>query len=135
MSHSIKLNETLGVIVLRSTGSMDFTELRSVLDELVRIPGFKEGLSLVIDFRGSTPVTAAEVGKLADYARRTDAKWGITKWAIIAADDLTFGLTRMYMALTEDYQVTTKVFRDARNADDWLGLGVEMEEILKQTLN
>jgi len=32
----------------------------------------------------NTPLTADEVGKLADYAKRTDAKWGVTKWAIIA---------------------------------------------------
>jgi hypothetical protein len=69
------------------------------------------------------------------YAKRTDAKWGVTKWAIIAADDLTFGLTRMYMALTEDYHVTTNVFGDAIKADDWLGLGVEMEQILRQTVD
>jgi hypothetical protein len=55
----------------------------------------------------------------------------VTKWAIIAADDLT----RMYMALTEDYHVTTNVFGDAIKADDWLGLGVEMEQILRQTVD
>jgi len=83
----------------------------------------------------NTPLTADEVGKLADYAKRTDAKWGVTKWAIIAADDLTFGLTRMYMALTEDYHVTTNVFGDAIKADDWHGLGIEMEQFLRQTLD
>jgi hypothetical protein len=67
--------------------------------------------------------------------KKTDAKWGVTKWPIIAADDLTFGLTRMYMALTEDYHVTTNVFRDAIKADDWLGLGIEMEQILRQTVD
>jgi len=55
----------------------------------------------------------------------------VIKWAIIAADDLT----RMYMALTEDYHVTTNVFGDAIKADDWLGLGVEMEQILRQTVD
>jgi hypothetical protein len=134
MSHSIKLNDAFDVIVLRSTGKVDFTELQNDLDELVRMPGFREGLSLVADFRGSsTPVTAAEIVKLADYAKRTDAKWGVTKWAIIAADDLTFGLTRMFMAMTEDYDVTTQVFRDAVKADGWLGLGIDVEEILKKT--
>jgi len=134
MPHSIKLNDALGVIVLRSAGNVDFTELRNDLDELVRLPGFREGLALVADFRGSsTPVTAAEIAKLADYAKRTDAKWGVTKWAFIAADDLTFGLTRMFMAMTEDYDVTTQVFRDDIRADGWLGLGADVEEILKQT--
>jgi hypothetical protein len=80
-------------------------------------------------------LTADEVGKLADCAKRTDAKWGVTNWAIIAADDLTFGLTRMYMALSEDYHVTTNVFGDAIKADDWHGLRIEMEQFLRQTLD
>ena len=80
-----------------------------------------------------TGTHAAEIAKLADYAKRTDAKWGVTKWAFIAADDLTFGLTRMFMAMTEDYDVTTQVFRDDIRADGWLGLAVDVEEILKKT--
>jgi hypothetical protein len=41
----------------------------------------------------------------------------------------------MYMALTEDYHVTTNVFRDAIKAGDCLGLGIEMEQILRQTVD
>ena len=44
-------------------------------------------------------------------------------------------MTRMYMALTEDYHVTTNVFGDAIKADDWHGLGIEMEQFLRQTLD
>lgn len=131
MTHSIQLDHNLGVVVLRYSGIVDFEEIRNVFDELVQIPSFREGLSLVADFRNSdTPLTADEVRKLANYALRTDGKWGATKWALIASKDRTFGLARMYLALTADYQVTTHVFRSAQDADNWLGLGVEMEEIL-----
>lgn len=134
MSHSIKLNEQLGVIVLRYRGNVDFAEIRNVLDEMVRLPGFKEGLSLVADFRDTvSPLTGEEIENLAYYAKRTDANWGVTKWAFLASKDTTFGLARMYSSLTADYQVTTTVFRDAKKADDWLGLGVEVTEILART--
>lgn len=136
MAHSMRLNENLGVIVLRYRGSVDFNEIRKALDDVVRLPGFKAGLCLVADFRdNSTPLTAAEVSALADYAKRTDADWGVTKWAFIAAKDVTFGLARMFSALTANYQVTTNVFRDARAADDWLGLGlgIDMKDILAST--
>ena len=134
MPHSIRLNEQLGVIVLRFRGDVDFSEIRKIFDTLVQIPSFKEGLALVADFRNSTsPLTGAEIATLADYAKRTDARWGATKWAFIAASDMTFGLSRMFSALTSDYQVTTHVFRDAHQADDWLGLGVEVREILAST--
>jgi hypothetical protein len=35
MSHTIKLNEDLGMIVLRAKGSMNVTEITEALDELV----------------------------------------------------------------------------------------------------
>lgn len=134
MSHTITLNEALGVIVLRYRGTVQFTEIRNVFDELVRVPGFKAGLSLVADFRDTnSPLTGAEVNRLADYAKKTDPDWGVTKWAFLASQDVTFGVARMYGALTHDYQVTTHVFRNAREADDWLGLNIELTRILALT--
>ena len=133
MSHSVRLNKDLGVVVLRAK-DMDFNECRNVLDELVRIPGFKAGLSLVADFRGTnSPITAEEVRTLADYAQKTDADWGVTKWAIVASESLSFGLSRMFAALTDECQVTTHVFHNVTDADDWLGLGVEIKQILALT--
>ena len=134
MSHSIKLNEQLGVIVLRYRGNVDFIEIQNVFDEMVRLPGFKEGLSLVADFRDTiSPLSGSEVQSLAHYAKKTDANWGATKWVLLASKDITFGLARMYSSLTADCKVTTTVFRDVKKADDWLGLGVEVTEILART--
>jgi hypothetical protein len=134
MSHSIKLNEDLGVIVLRYRGSADFVEIKNVFDELVRIPGFKPGVKLIADFRGATkPLTDDEIRKLSDYAKSTDANWGATKWAFIASKEITFGLARMFVALTDDCTVTTHAFRSAIEADDWFEIGIEMEKILEQT--
>ena len=100
----------------------------------LRLPGFREGLSLVVDFRASeTPISGTEVRELAEFARRADAKWGTTKWSFIASDDMTFGLSRIFMALTSEHQVETHVFRNIHDANGWLGLGVEMNEILLRT--
>ncbi len=134
MSHSIRLNENLGVVVVRYRGSVDFSEIRSVFDAAVHLNGFKPGLSLVVDFRdNSEPLTGAEVIALADYARRTDANWGVTKWLLIAEKDVTFGLARMFSSLTSGLDVETKVFRSAAAADDWLGIGTSVEDLLALT--
>ncbi|MEI7871138.1 MAG: hypothetical protein WCK95_03415 [Alphaproteobacteria bacterium] len=134
MSHTIRLNEELGVIVLRAKRSMDIFEVQAAFDEMVRLPGFREGLSLVVDFRGSeTPLSGADVRQLADYARRADAKWGTTKWSFVASGNTTYGLSRMFMALTSQHQVETQVFRTLADANGWLGLGVDVEEILVRT--
>lgn len=134
MSHTLTLNDELGVIVLRAKEAMSFDEFCGVFKEMVRLPGFREGLSLVADLRGSgTKLTGENIRQLAAHARATDAAWGDTKWSIIAADDLMFGLSRMFGALTDDHQIDTHVFRDVEKADGWLGLGVETHEILART--
>lgn len=134
MSHTLKLNIELGVIVLRAKQILSFNEIRGILAEMVRLPGFREGLCLVADFRGSgTSLTAEDMRLLADWARGTDAAWGDTKWSIIASSDTLFGLSRMFMSLTDELQVDTHVFRDIHAANGWLGLAVDVEEILMQT--
>ncbi len=134
MFHTLTLNNDLGVIVLRAKESMTFDELRLVFREMVRLPGFKQGLCLVAEFRGSgTVLTGEDVRQLEAHARLTDAAWGDTKWSIIASDDLLYGLSRMFGTLTEGNQVTTHVFRSVKAADDWMDLGVGVDEILAQT--
>jgi len=39
----------------------------------------------------------------------------------------------MFVALTREHQVETQVFRDVEQADDWLELGIGMEELLDRT--
>lgn len=134
MSHTIRLNDDLGVIVLRAKRSMDVAEIELAFTEMLSLSGFREGLSLVVDFRGSeTPISGAEVRQLADYARRLDARWGATKWSFLASADMTYGLSRIFMALTSEHQVETHVFRTLADANGWLGLGVDVDEILVRT--
>lgn len=134
MSHTIRLNEDLGVIVLRAKRSMDVLEIQAAFAEILQLPGFREGLSLIVDFRGSeTPISGGEVRQLAEYARSADARWGTTKWAFLASADLAYGLSRIFMALTSEHQVETHVFRNLVQANGWLGLGVDVDEILIRT--
>jgi len=134
MSHTLRFNHSLGVIVVRTNDIVDVNELRATFDELVDHSDFKEGLCLVVDFRGGeTVLSADDVRHLAQYAEHTDARWGQTKWLIIASDDLTYGLSRMFITLAERQQVTTHVFRNVTEAGDWLDLGINLRGILAST--
>ena len=68
-------------------------------------------------------LTSDDVRRLAAYVQRIDAKWGRTKWSILVSSDVAYGLSRMFIAHTSDFEVTTNVFRTLAEADDWLGLG------------
>lgn len=134
MSHTLTLNKELGVIVLRAKQTMSFGEIGRVFGEMVHLPGFKAGLCLVADFRGSgTTMTGDDIRQLVKQAVHTDDDWGVTKWSIIASDDLLFGLSRMFSSLTVGHLVNTHVFRSVLAADDWMDLGVGVEQILERT--
>ena len=132
MPHHVKVLDNLGVIVLRFWGDITYEELQRVFDEVPAMPGFRKGLKLVADGRESrTALTGAEIQRLAHYAKHVEAAWGETKWAVLATNDVIYGLVRIYMALTSEYDIQTHVFRSVEQANDWLGLGVEMSELLK----
>jgi hypothetical protein len=104
------------------------------LDELTTLPGFRPGLKLLGDFRASeTPLTGDEVRALANYAGPTHRAYGATKWALIASNTLTYGLARMYAALTHEAPVTIQVFKDPADVDDWLELGLDATKILARS--
>ncbi len=119
---------------MRPRQTLDLSALETALDEAVHLPGFKEGVCLVIDFRVVKPaLSPADIRRLVAYTDKSDFKWGKTKWIFIADDDVTYGLSRMYVALAERHEVTTHVFRNLTMADDWLGLGIDVAEILSRT--
>ena len=135
MPHVAKLNDELGVVAIRYRGSLAFDEIAQAFGELVTLPGFRKGMKCVADFRKAhTSLTGVEIRRLAAIAGDTDHAWGATKWAVIASDDVIFGLSRMYSALTSDHEVATHVFRTVEAANDWLGIGLSIDEILRSTL-
>ena len=135
MPHVAKLDRQLGVIAVEYRGEFDCREIARAFDELVAPRGFQRGLKCIADFRRAhTALTGEEVRQLAAVTQNTDHAWGQAKWALIASDDLIYGLSRMYSALTSDHEVRTHVFRTVEAANDWLELGMSIDEVLKATL-
>lgn len=131
MAHSVVLLDNLGLVVLRFWGDVKYDEIRSVFDESVKLPGFRPKLKAIADCRdATTQMSGSDIQRLASYAQKTDPLWGESKWAILAPNDVIFGLSRMFSALTSDYEVKTHVFRTIGDANDWLEIGVPLKEIL-----
>jgi hypothetical protein len=133
MPHLTKFVEELGVVVIRHHGKVGLGELRTVLDELKSLPGFRPGLKLLSDFDAAEmPLTGDEIRALAEYALPVHRAYGATKWALIAPNTLTYGLARMYAALTHEAPLAVQVFKDAAEVDDWLELGLATKTVLAQ---
>jgi hypothetical protein len=82
------------------------------------------------EYRWLVDLSAAESGVRSVAAIQTMVtlvqKWyeggPIPRTAVIAPRDLSFGLARMYGALSDSVPDETLVFRDAQKATEWLGI-------------
>ncbi len=134
VTHTVAFNRDLGVIVVRVRQSMDAEEIEAAFRALADLPEFVPGLKLLVDFRDSQTLLAAiDVRRLAQHASESDCKWGDTRWALLARDDYTYGLARMFETHTQRHKVTTHVFPSFMTAATWLALGLDLTEILSRT--
>lgn len=87
------------------------------------VAGFDELVDMSDVERVEAP-SPSNVSALAGYAAKMDGDTKPTKFAIVATDDLLFGLGRMYQAYREMKPESSKevaVFRTLPDALAWLG--------------
>ena len=79
------------------------------------------GLPELFDARGATTdVTSDEVRRLVRRSVEAARAFPLGPTAIVADDDLAFGMARMYSILMEDVPNSVGVFRDLGSAKRWL---------------
>lgn len=89
----------------------------------------------LVDMRGVTQVAfvpADRMSDLADLSGSMDAPGSLSKLAIIATNDLHFGLARMYQTKREmaaQGTKTVRVFRAREDALQWLGVSIETPSV------
>jgi hypothetical protein len=100
-------------------GLVTFQELSQHLDAEERDRGL--GLPELFDARGATTnLTTGQVRTLVQRAADTLRGTALGPTAIVATDDVTFGMARMYAILTEQAGARVEVFRDIESAKRWL---------------
>lgn len=111
-----------GTVVMDFFGQISFGDVIAARSELAKDPGFTPGMSFLVDFTGArlNQVTEPQVRHLAHHGRSFTDGWGEYRTAIVASDDVAFGLSRMYEAVGDRPGLELKVFRDRRAAFDWL---------------
>ena len=106
-------------LLTHAEGLVTFQELSEHLDAEERDRGL--GLPELFDARGATTnVTTQQVRTLVSRAAATLRRIPLGPTAIVATDDLVFGMARMYAILTEDAGARVEVFRDVESASRWL---------------
>jgi hypothetical protein len=106
-------------VLTHADGLVTFQDLSEHLDAEERDRGL--GLHELFDARGATTnVTADEVRMLVQRAADTLRRIPLGPTAIVATDDVAFGMARMYAILTEQAGARVEVFRDVESANRWL---------------
>jgi len=118
------------LVILVYAAVVSDEEVLSTYEKLGRDPRIQAGYTYLVDFsdEDSTARSSGTVARLAKLAK----DWGggaahaPGKVAVIAPDDLSYGLTRMYQERagrsSEEYQV----FRNASEAVAWLGIPISI---------
>jgi hypothetical protein len=106
-------------VLTQAEGLVTFEDLSRHLDAEERDRGLE--LPELFDARGATTnVTTQQVRTLVYRAAATLGRIPLGPTAIVATDDLVFGMARMYAILTEDAGARVEVFRDVESANRWL---------------
>lgn len=95
----------------------------SILQELYSLEAYRsEKIAGLWDLRGcSSDLNYEKLQKITSYiALHYDSSWSHTYTAIVADEDLIYGLSRMYEMMTDDLPTITRIFRNIDDAQKWL---------------
>lgn len=115
------IDETRSLIVTTLVGSVSRDELFAYLAELAADPRGASCTKSLVDLELSTPVDGSPEW-MQSISARTEAAEGVEKLAIVAPDDLRYGLSRAYEAYVSGRQFETRVFKTRIEAEEWLEL-------------
>lgn len=119
MTLSLEFDEQ-GVARVVAEGEVNFQEAVDTVKKLNADPRFQVPTRLLWDLRaGRVNIGAEEIRQFADFVSKTRTE-GRGRTAVVAHDDMAFGMSRMYEILTEKRLVEVKIFRDSEAALRWL---------------
>ena len=116
MDKNYSIDTVDGVTVVRFYKSLGIDEIRNAITDVAQ--NHLSDLRLWDFSKAEINLTSSQIEQLAKYGK---AKFSIpSKVAIVAPEDLAFGLMRIYEVHREEDQAEIKVFRSEQDAWGWL---------------
>ena len=99
-------------------------EVAKLIASVGPLPGDDRPYDILVDMRLARVGvdTSAQAQTLALLASRNDPGRQRGRIALVASDDATFGIARMYAAYRGKSGITLEVFRQIEEADAWLAM-------------
>lgn len=120
MPISYEIDPKRRLIISRLTGIVTDEDVQEQRRRLPADPRFEPNYRQLIDLTGITEVrvTSSAITTAASAQYFTPG----TRRAFVAGTDATFGLARMFALRAEGEGQTIEVFRNRKQAEEWLGL-------------
>jgi len=121
--------EVHGCLVVRVSGSIDRGGAKSLHDLLERECGLRLDQNIFFDVSqmANIDLTYADMVDLIGPRRRFFGEGPGSRIALWAPTDMTFGMSRMYAALLDQFDsLKVEVFRDRDRAAEFLGLSPDL---------
>jgi hypothetical protein len=125
MTIRVELLEAERLRVVSLEGSLSDPDLYEAFSALWLAPDYDPGLDELVDLTGVTGVgvTAAGLRRLADTSEALHRGTPAVRVAIVAPDNLLYGLSRMYEGFASASPSEHRVFRSFGDARAWLKEG------------
>ena len=104
-----------GVTTIRYAEKPSMRDIQAAIDDAARIN--QRGKRLWNFSKGGLNLTSTQIQGLADYAKTKFSP--PSRVAIVASEDLAFGLSRMYEAFRAQQNVDIEIFRTEEDAHKW----------------
>ena len=126
MPISYRIDSRCNLVLTTADGVLTDDDVLDHKRKLTADPNFKAGMCEITDIRDVTEfrVTVEGVNKMVATDSANASGLAEYKLAIIAKQDVVFGMARMYQTLTEGNVPNVRVFRDHEEAARWLGIAL-----------
>ena len=118
-----EINETENLIIHHFSESVSLENLTETIKNTIEDPKYKVGMNAIWSCDKGTEInmTSEETQELSEIARQAFDKNGVSyKLALVASDNLAYGMTRVYEGWSNDRSVNINSFRDLDKAIAWM---------------
>lgn len=114
-----------GVLLLTLEGEVSDEDLLKYARRAAGDESLPPGHDILVDARSAIPGGALQgqtLRRVADIFGREDRSPEETRVALVASNDVAYGLSRMYQAFRSESPIQLRVFREMDEARVWLGV-------------
>lgn len=125
MPVSTAINKEQNLIIHTITEYMDLSTLVGTISKTLKNPDYQPGMNAIWHFHDIDKINLStdDLIFVADFASKNIDKNGKHyRLALVAEEDLAYGLTRIYEAWSSGRPVTINNFRDLEDARKWVEL-------------